>query len=100
MYSGRYARSRPYASMLMIDFDRLLQSDLKSLEEWQNKWKMSFNPSKCTVMEISLKRESHHTEIITSLAKSSNIAVLILTLESSLTVNLLGMSKFPTASTK
>ncbi|XP_072039069.1 uncharacterized protein [Amphiura filiformis] len=41
-----------------------LQADLKSLETWQETWKMSFNPSKCTVMEISLKRNPPHRDYI------------------------------------
>ena len=35
----------------------MLQSDLKALEEWESKWGMSFNPSKCSVLHIS-KRKS------------------------------------------
>ena len=34
----------------------LLQADLKSLESWQETWKMSFNPAKCSVLKISNKR--------------------------------------------
>ena len=33
-----------------------LQEDLKSLQLWQDKWQMSFNPSKCSVMVISNKK--------------------------------------------
>ena len=33
-----------------------LQEDLKALETWQDTWKMSFNPSKCSIMVISNKK--------------------------------------------
>ena len=36
------------------DHDRqLLQKDLTSLEKWEETWKMSFNPTKCTVIRIA-----------------------------------------------
>jgi hypothetical protein len=31
----------------------LLQKDLEALYQWSVKWKMNFNPSKCTVLTIS-----------------------------------------------
>ena len=33
-----------------------LQKDLQQLEEWQNKWQMSFNPSKCNTICIYNKK--------------------------------------------
>jgi hypothetical protein len=36
---------------------KVLQEDLKKLEKWQEKWKMSFNPSKCSTMRISYKKD-------------------------------------------
>lgn len=33
-----------------------LQDDLCSLEQWQDKWQMSFNPSKCKIICFSNKR--------------------------------------------
>ncbi|XP_041466442.1 uncharacterized protein LOC121416970 [Lytechinus variegatus] len=33
-----------------------LQDDLRLLEKWQSTWKMSFNPSKCTVLAVSKKK--------------------------------------------
>ena len=33
-----------------------LQSDLDALTEWQNRWQVSFNPSKCHILHISRKR--------------------------------------------
>ena len=36
----------------------LLQEDLNHLEEWEKKWSMSFNPSKCNSINISRKRKT------------------------------------------
>lgn len=33
-----------------------LQSDLKALQEWAQKWQMKFNPSKCHILRISRKQ--------------------------------------------
>ena len=33
----------------------LLQKDLSALEDWENKWQMSFNAKKCLVIRISPK---------------------------------------------
>ena len=33
-----------------------LQSDLCKLEEWQDRWQMEFNPTKCKVMCITTKK--------------------------------------------
>ena len=39
------------------DSDRaLLQQDLSTLEHWETTWQMSFNPTKCVVLRISLKK--------------------------------------------
>jgi hypothetical protein len=35
-----------------------LQKDLSALEEWENKWQMSFHPAKCTVIRISTNRRN------------------------------------------
>ena len=35
-----------------------LQTDLESLEDWQNRWLMEFNPSKCVTMSISTRGSS------------------------------------------
>ncbi len=35
----------------------ILQKDLDQLCEWENKWQMSFNPSKCSVMRITRKKQ-------------------------------------------
>ncbi len=39
-----------------------LQKDTQTLEAWQDCWKMSFNPTKCSIMEISLKNKPPHTD--------------------------------------
>ncbi|XP_063416249.1 uncharacterized protein LOC134697892 [Mytilus trossulus] len=36
----------------------LLQKDLTALEDWENKWQMSFNAKKCLVIRISPKNRS------------------------------------------
>jgi len=33
-----------------------LQQDLENLQEWANKWLMTFNINKCEVLQISLQR--------------------------------------------
>ena len=35
---------------------QVLQDDLNKLEQWQNKWQMNFNPSKCHILTISPKK--------------------------------------------
>ncbi|KAI8486063.1 hypothetical protein Bbelb_361630 [Branchiostoma belcheri] len=40
---------------------QLLQKDLNTLEEWQRKWLMQFNPEKCYIMHITNKRIPHET---------------------------------------
>lgn len=44
----------------VIDSDRdraLLQRDLSALQQWEETWQMSFNPTKCVVMRISTKKK-------------------------------------------
>ena len=36
-----------------------LQDDLASLEEWERKWGMEFNPSKCNILHVSRKKKPH-----------------------------------------
>ena len=35
---------------------RILQEDLRRLEEWKRNWQMSFNPTKCAVIRICKRR--------------------------------------------
>ncbi|XP_072037037.1 uncharacterized protein [Amphiura filiformis] len=46
-----------YTSISSPEELTVLQDDLTKLQEWQDKWGMKFNPSKCSVMQITLKKE-------------------------------------------
>ncbi len=35
----------------------ILQKDLDQLWEWENKWQMSFNPTKCSLMRITRNKK-------------------------------------------
>ena len=45
-----------YRSIKSQDDCIQLQKDLESLEKWESKWGMSFNPSKCETIHISRKK--------------------------------------------
>jgi hypothetical protein len=34
----------------------LLQTDLTNLENWEKTWQMKFNPEKCYVIHVSIKK--------------------------------------------
>jgi hypothetical protein len=36
---------------------QMLQNDLNSMEEWENRWKMAFHPEKCVMMRVCNKRK-------------------------------------------
>jgi hypothetical protein len=38
---------------------QILQDDLNNLEEWEKKWKMSFNVDKCHIMHVSKSRQTN-----------------------------------------
>jgi hypothetical protein len=68
-----------------------LQEDLIALQEWENKWQMSFNPDKCEVLRITQKKKNiidyrysihGHTLALVSQAKYLGV-----TLDSKLTFN-------------
>ena len=35
-----------------------MQNDLDKLQQWEEKWMMSFNPDKCEVLRLTLKRQN------------------------------------------
>ena len=45
-----------YFEMASADDCQMLQSDLNKLTEWEEKWLMSFNPSKCEVLTVTRKK--------------------------------------------
>ena len=53
--------SKLFRSMSSRSSSATLQSDLNSLFQWNEDWKMSFNISKCQVLHMSRKRTPSHT---------------------------------------
>ena len=49
-----------YIPITTTDDMNKLQSDFYKLEQWQKTWQMKFNPTKCFIMCISLKRDPPH----------------------------------------
>lgn len=41
--------------------DQTLQEDLNRLQKWEHTWDMEFNPSKCTVINITRSKHPHKT---------------------------------------
>ena len=41
-----------------------VQEDLYRLEDWQQKWKMEFNPSKCKIMCFTTRRDPPKREYV------------------------------------
>ena len=46
-----------YFEVAFADDCQMLQSDLNKLTEWEEKWLMSFNPSKCEVLTVTRKKQ-------------------------------------------
>ena len=46
-----------YLSLTSVNQSITLQNDLKSLEIWENKWDMEFNPSKCQVIHVTKRKQ-------------------------------------------
>ena len=46
-----------YLEVASADDCQMLQSDLNKLTEWEEKWLMSFNPSKCEVLTVTRKKQ-------------------------------------------
>ena len=40
----------------------LLQEDLHRLEEWEDKWQLTFNPEECNVMRVTRSTNQTDTE--------------------------------------
>ncbi|MES9882305.1 MAG: reverse transcriptase family protein [Sedimenticola sp.] len=74
------------AVYLTIDSNKdgqTLQNDLDTLQLWENKWDMHFNPSKCLVLHISRSRTpintlyNLHGQILQSVASAKYLGVTI-----------------------
>ena len=61
----------------------MLQSDLNKLTEWEEKWLMSFNPSKCEVLTVTRKKQptlfnySMHNQILNRVKSTKYLGVTI-----------------------
>jgi hypothetical protein len=49
----------PDSTSAVVDLwdTQILQNDLNSMEEWENRWQMAFHPEKCVVIRVSNKRK-------------------------------------------
>ena len=61
----------------------MLQSDLNKLTEWEKKWLMSFNPSKCEVLTVTRKKQptlfnyTMHDQILNRVKSTKYLGVTI-----------------------
>jgi len=69
----------------------ILQNDVDKLQQWEEKWMMSFNPDKCEVLRLTLKRQNIiqatyriHGQPLKSV---SSAKYLLLTIDSKLNYN-------------
>ena len=46
-----------YFEVASVDDCQVQQSDLNKLTEWEEKWLMSINPSKCEVLTVTRKKQ-------------------------------------------
>ena len=51
-----------YSTINSLDDCHQLQADLNTLEQWANRWRMVFNPSKCEYLKITNKLHSISTQ--------------------------------------
>ena len=47
-----------YRNITSIQDTLLLQKDLETLSQWESRWPMSFNPSKCYILRIPGSKSS------------------------------------------
>ena len=67
-----------------------LQKDLESLEKWESKWGMSFNPSKCETIHVTRKKSPIITPYILKnepLARTKTASYLGITIAEDLSWN-------------
>ena len=61
--------------------NEILQRDLHALENWANKWKMSFNVNKCKIMHLGYKNAEHqyvlNDTILSKSTEERDLGVLI-----------------------
>ena len=61
--------------------NEILQRDLHALENWANKWKMSFNVNKCKIMHLGYKNAEHqyvlNDTILSKSTEEKDLGVLI-----------------------
>ena len=72
-----------YFEVAPADDCQVLQSDLNKLTEWEGKWLMSFNPSKCEVLTVTRKKQpalfnySMHDQILNKVKSTKYLGVTI-----------------------
>ena len=65
-----------------------LNRDLEKMRTWADKWKVTFEPSKCKAMTISRKRNPTRLDLLfgsTTLAEKDSLEILGATIDSKLT---------------
>lgn len=79
-----------YLSLTVASHSSLLQYDLHQLEQWETKWDMQFNPSKCQVIQITKRKTVIPTKYLlhnTTLETVPSAKYLGITISNDLTWN-------------
>ena len=79
-----------YLSLTVASHSSLLQQDLHQLEQWESKWDMKFNPSKCQVIQITKRKTIIPTQYLlhnTILETVTSAKYLGITISNDLTWN-------------